>query len=229
MVCPSLQVGSTKRRTMRTVVLATIALAGSALADPAQKPTLILSDSTFSVDGTVELEKSATRGDAELHKTERGVLNGVHYHFYYTDGSGTFAGTRGNVAALLEPYQSNWSIGCKKDPITDQRSCHMHMKDLWIYVVDKRRPIVSIGNDHFPGSVTTIRIDADSPISVSAKSDGNFPPEVSDRIISRLRRAKTITTRFMKWPYRSWVDESWDVYGFSEALAYVNWAVKHMS
>lgn len=157
----------------------------------------------------------------------KGVVNGVHYH-YYDDYSASFAGTEGNTTDFSEPMESNWDVGCEKDQITDRKTCHMRIKNLWIFVYGKGKPIVSIGHDHFPGSSVVIRIDSGTPVSGSAASDGYFPPTVSAKVIERLKHAKQVTTRYMEWPYRSWVDDSLDMYGFNETFQYITWAVKRV-
>jgi len=183
------------------------------------KPTLIISDKPFMQGGIVEINE---------HKTEKGVFNSVHYHFFYTDGSGSFSGTSGNTLDLMEPRTSNWSTGCKKDAITDKKMCRMSIKDLWIYVYENGETIVSIGDEHFPGSSVTIRIGGDTPIAASSVNNGSFPMDTSAKIIGQLKSAKSLTTRYMKWPYRSWVDESWEFYGFNETFKYINWAVRQI-
>ncbi|MDO9271071.1 MAG: DUF4124 domain-containing protein [Methylobacter sp.] len=182
------------------------------------KPTLIVSDTPFMQGGIVEISE---------HKTEKGILNKVHYHFFYTDGSGSFSGTSGNTLDLMEPTKSNWSTGCKKDPITDKKMCHMKMKDLRIYVFENGGTVVSIGEEHFPGSSVAIRIDSGTPLTTSS-NNGSFPLDTSTKIIEQIQSAKSLTTRYMKWPYQSWVDESWEIFGFNETFKYINWAIMHI-
>jgi len=42
---------------------------------------------------------------------------------------------------------------------------------------------------------------------------------------TNISKAKTVTTRYYKWPKDYPIDNTWDVYGFNEALAYIRWAV----
>lgn len=158
--------------------------------------------------------------------TETGELNGVFYRFHHSDGSGRVAGKEGNNGSLNESYFSNWSLSCEKDAMTDKKRCSMQLNDLWIYVYANGKSIVSIGSEHFPGSSVAIRIDGGTPIKASGDNDGDYSPATSAKIIAQLKKAKTITTRFMKWPYQHWVDQSWDLYGFPEAYQYITWAVK---
>ncbi|MBI4756961.1 MAG: hypothetical protein HY778_16400 [Betaproteobacteria bacterium] len=177
--------------------------------------------------GIAFAETDVTPKPEEPFQNSEGVVNGVHYR-YYDDYSASFAGTEGNTTDFREPIGSNWDVGCEKDPITDKKTCHMHMKNLWVFVYGKGKPIISIGHDHFPGSSVVIRIDSSTPISSSAASDGNLSPALSAKVIERLKHAKQVTTRYMEWPYRSWVDDSWDMYGFNEAFQYITWAVKRV-
>lgn len=155
---------------------------------------------------------------------EKGKLNGIDYHFYYTDGSGTFCGYRG----FANCYAETVDVSCEKDPITDKKMCLMKMKSLWIYAYGNGKKVVSIGHDHYPGSSVFIRIDGGPSITGSAVADGNLSIATSAKIIERLARSKSVSTRYMEWPYRSWVDDSWDLYGFNEALQYITWAVKRI-
>ncbi len=192
------------------------------------KPTLIDSIAPFSSDGKIEMTETKLLRTTEVSKTEAGVINGVHYHFYYTDGSGTFSGRPGNTGHHSEPTGTNWTTGCKKDPVTDRKHCYMQIRDLWIFVQPKGQIAVSIGHDHFPGSTVTIRLDNAPPISTGSRDDGTFNKQISAKLIKQLAQAKLATTRYMKWPYRTWVDETWELYGLPETLQYINWAVERI-
>ena len=186
---------------MRATILLYWLLIGIASAETITKPNLIIADVPFMQDGTVEMSELKLFSTGEVNKTEKGVLNGVHYSFYYTDGSGTFSGTPGNTGNVMEPSESNWDVACKKDPITDKKMCHMKMKDLWVYVYENGKTIISIGSEHFPSSSVTVRIDGGAPFTTSSANDGDFPANTSAKLIEQLKRAKSLTTRYMKWPY----------------------------
>lgn len=156
---------------------------------------------------------------------ETGELNGVQYKFYHSDGSGTFAGLPQDQKDPTR-YKQDWDIRCEKDAIADKRSCSMRMMDLWIYVYANGRSQVSIGSEHFPQSSVAIRIDEGVPLKASGDDDGDFSYAVSATIIARLKKANSVTTRYMKWPYRDWLDKSWTLSGFAEAYQYITWAVK---
>jgi hypothetical protein len=209
---------------MRLVVFFLLFISATA---NAQK-MLIESISPFTPDGKIENIESNYSANMETHKIESGSINGVSYSFYYLDGSGTFAGTLGNLGSMTEKFGTNWSVACKKDQITDRKHCYMNMKDLWVFVYAKNEAKVVVGNNHFPGSSIAIRIDKGAAVTSSAKEGGSFNLQNSARLIQQLKKSKLVTTRFMKWPNRSWDDESWDLYGFNEAFQYINWAVQHI-
>ena len=206
--------------TSRHLVFLLAVFATAALAQTVGKQGLIHSDTPFTQTAVVDEKESGKR--------ETGELNGVTYWFYYSDGSGTFVGASGNTGTYKDRTGTNWDVQCKKDPVTDRKRCQMKIKDLWLFVYPKGRVTVSIGHEHYPGSNVTIRIDQGGPISTSASNDGDFSPQTSLRLVQQLKKAKSVTTRYMKWPYRSWEDETWELYGFNEALAYVTWAVERI-
>ncbi|HEX5716322.1 MAG TPA: hypothetical protein VF179_09190 [Thermoanaerobaculia bacterium] len=186
-------------------------------------PTLIQSPGPWSDAGFIQMEKDY---EGVPQKIESGELSGVAYRFYYTDGSGSFAGERGNRLQLAE--RNNWSVACSKDPINDAKSCYMYVRDLWVFAHSPGKVVVSIGHDHYPGSTVAIRIDGRAPSTARVINNGTFSHDASTRIVQDLRKAKTVTTRYMEWPYRSWVDETWEIYGFNEALDYITWAVRQI-
>ena len=202
----------------------TLALSSMVVAEAA-KPDLLASCEPFAPNGEVKLSEGALETGASAHKVETGVLNGVHYNIYYEDSSASFAG---QLADEHEPLawwsRENWEVRCKVDPITDKRSCYLHLGNFWIFQRAKGKSIVSIGADHYPGSTVAVRIDGGTPFTSSAANDGSFPQNTSTRIIQALSKGKQVTTRYMEWPYRAWEDETLDLFGFNEALSYMSWA-----
>jgi hypothetical protein len=211
----------------RDLALLLVIVATAASAQTVVKRNLIHSNSPFTPTAKVEETSAGSLSTIEMSKRETGELNGVAYSFFYTDGSGTFAGASGNTATYKDKRDTNWEVQCKKDPVTDRKHCQMKIKDLWIFVYPKGGVTVSIGHEHYPGSNVTIRIDQSAPIS-TAHHDGDFDPQTSLRLIRQLKKAKSVTTRYMGWPYRSWNDETWELYGFNEAFSYLTWAVNRI-
>lgn len=212
---------------MRATIFLYWLFIGTASAAAITEPYLIVSDKPFMQGDTVEVSEKELPYTDEVDKIEKGILNGVNYSFSYSDGSGTFAGTPGNTEYSLQS-DDNWSVLCKKDPISDEKMCRMHMKDLWVVVPRYGKAIVGIGYKHFPSSTVTIRIDGGTPFTTYSTNNGTFPPNTSAKIIERLKHAKSLTTRYKEWPDNSWVDDSWELYGFNEAFKYINWAVRRI-
>lgn len=218
--------------TIFAIILAT-PTCGFAQGRRAEKSDLIVSLEPFSPNATIKTGHSPLLGPDS--KVEEGEINGVNYIFYYSDGSGSFVGTKGGTLhgtgnyAASTALRENWSVGCKKDAISDKKTCHMTMvgKNLWIWAYPNGIYNVSVGNgdDHFPGSTVAIRIDGGTPITATAKNGGSFSRQVSATLIAQIKRASKLTTRYMEWPNRYWVDETWELYGFNEALQYITWAV----
>lgn len=184
----------------------------------ASRPNLIVSDQPFT-NGS----ETAAGG------TETGVLNGVPYRIHFVDGSGIFGGTRDSALHAMEPIGNNWQVGCKRDAISDQKLCHMYRRDLWVYVTSTGQTMVAVGHEHFPGSSVAVRIDGAAPFSASAAKEGYFSAAASSKIAQQLRVAKSLTTRYVKWPYKAPIDDSWEPYGFAEAFQYINWAVRRIA
>lgn len=158
-------------------------------------------------------------------KIETGVIDGVPYEFYYSDGSGTF----GRDPSIPLRYEDVWRVGCEKDAITDEKTCHLSRGDLRIWVDNQGRSELYIGSDHHPGSNVIIRIDGARPIAISSRMfKGSFGYRASPAIIQKLTTAKSFTTRYQKWPYTDYEDETLSTPGFKEALAYIRWAVAHI-
>jgi hypothetical protein len=218
----------------------------------AQKPDLIQSASPFSAGGAIVLKpdpqcvalrklpapaQSSSRVKEAIQdcarqgpkKIESGTINGVTYLFYYSDGSGEFASAPNVSLNVYDPnngWERAWQVGCEKDPITDKKSCHADRGDFRVWVDSAGRSEIYIGSSHYPGTQVVIRIDKTAPLAVNSRAfNGSFGYRTSPNIIKRIASAKTVTTRFQKWPDRDYVDETWNTFGFNETLAYIRWAV----
>lgn len=186
---------------------------------------LIVSTAPFTATGVVEMGPPHVKGGPDL-KFESGSINSVDYRFYYSDGSGSFSGLEGGGSLnALNTYSDHWRISCSKDIITDKKECTVGKKELWISVGIGRPPIVIVGGEHFPNSVSIVRLDDKAPISNRPGDNGLFPRSTSPALVNKIKNAKTISTRYMRWPDKYWVDDKWDLYGFNEAMQYANWAV----
>lgn len=202
---------------------------------PIESKNLIDTNEKFNPTGKIIITDSFNRktADTDKHtieveklKTEKGNINGVAYDFYYSDGSGTFAGIKEKC-----DYSTNWTVSCKKDPFENFISGNMYFDkgNLSISIYKKGDisvPIITIGHSHFPG--TTVLIKIDSLVYESDVKQLLFTPEQTREIIEKLKTAKKIVTRYHKWPYKANIDSEFELYGFNEAYTYLNWAVKQI-
>lgn len=197
------------------------------------EPYLISSDTPFSKNASVEIKETVLPGltkPTDISKIEKGELSGVAYRFLYDDGSGTFAGTQGNTLDPSEHKDSNWSVQCSKDAMTDMKSCLMEMNFLGIYVTSISAPVVLIGSNGNIKEDAMIRIDTARPISTSANVGAryrSFTEPANDLIINSLKKAQVVVTRHSEFG-NGMVDRKWTLYGFNEAFAYIKWAVAHI-
>lgn len=135
---------------------------------------------------------------------------------------------------LMKTLQANvgdWHVTCEKDAMTDKVFCRGNRGDLDIDLHGNGRVVVSIGTENFPGSNVAIRIDRGKPISNQKSPRGNpwFSAAESKAIVAKLRTANTVTTRYKKWPYESYVDDTWGVQGFQGMYQYLQWAAKRVN
>lgn len=181
------------------------------------KPDLIPSDEKFTKDGGIQIKMSL----GKPYKVESGILNGVNYQFWYSDGSGTFLGKKDGIM-FAGDYSDNWQVGCKKDAIDDTKICFMRIKTLMVFISGKDKYSVSIGNNNYPRTPAAIRVDGGEPIKGGVQ--GIFIDEESDKIIAELKKGKQVVTRYQKFPKEYNTDDTFELYGFNEAFEYINWA-----
>lgn len=141
---------------------------------------------------------------------EEGSLDGVPYRFFHEDGSG---------------FVGDWIVECDRDAMTDRRVCWTNRDDLWVYAAPNSKGIVSVGDEHFPGSQVHLRIGSSKPFSASSKNNGDFAAATSATIMRRLLASENVTTRYMRWPYKEWVDHTTSLKAFAQVWRYLNWAV----
>lgn len=200
-------------------ILLLICLLGSAVFGQ-EKADLIPADAKFTPD---QKNSFYTWPDGRVSATAAGTLNGVAYSFFFS-GSGSIEGAPGNGLEYKgRDAKKNWHVSCKKDLIDDSKTCYMDIYDLTIFVSSKLGTFVSVGGQTVPGSSVVIRID-DRP-AITSSSKGPFVGQQASEIVTGLKTAKRVVTRYEKWPSGVNVDKAFELYGFNEALAYLNWAV----
>ncbi|HVI26006.1 MAG TPA: hypothetical protein VM576_07440 [Xanthomonadaceae bacterium] len=193
--------------------------------DRIEKPTLLKPTVPFTPDGVVSEKELELLSRVEINKIEEGSLNGIHYRIYYTDGSGTFSGAPDGSLTTGFRLGEDWSTSCKKDPMDDTKSCYIQRKDLWVWLYPGGRLKIFIGGDQYPGTSASVRIDSNQAIRSPSDSEGVFTAAQSKQILQQLRSGARVATRYIDWPYRSAVDDSFDLHGFDEAYQYIQWAL----
>ncbi len=161
---------------------------------------------------------------------EDGSLNGVAYRIYFLDGSGTFEGVKGNgvdpkviVGRNIDDLEKNWMISCREDAV-DILTCLMVFPGISVLIDTKGQEFVAIHGDSDPrGAVVEIRFD--SAEKVVGGEDSRFGGTTANRIINRLKTANQITTSFERTKTQTHIIRILDLYGFNEALSYVQWVV----
>lgn len=155
-----------------------------------------------------------------------GVVAGVSYRYYREDGSGSMQGSPDTSIDDDVDGRTLWAMGCERDAMSDLVTCYVSKGDLWLWAAKGRgHVVVSIGSEHYPGSSSAARVDSNKPIRTSAAAAGHFGVPESRALIAQMKAGKQITTRYMRWPNRYWIDHAQSLYGFEQALAYLNWAI----
>lgn len=186
-------------------------LTSSALAEHQGSPCLICTASKFNNNGVIN--------NGPL-KTETGTINGVDYHFNYSDGNGSFGDEKKN---------NYWLASCKRDIFTDAIKCILSKDDIYVYVYNDKQPIVSIGHDHYHNSTVSVRFGTDVRVTVPSNNDGDIPSDISRDLIAKLINNSEVKTRYMELPYQKWIDKVTDTHGFPVAYAYLEWVIKQIA
>ncbi len=208
-----------------TIGLVMICSSAAAL-ERVEKKNLIQSESPFSEGGKVGKSETRLSSKIEVTKTESGKLNGVSYRFWYTDGSGSFSGKKGNTLAIEERSSDNWNVRCVKDAMDDSVRCAASIHDLTVSVGKGGDEYIWVGSEHYPGTDVAVRVGAGTPYIVSSKDQ--FGPSLSRKLIEEFQQGGSVTTRYQQWPYKAYKDVTFDLYGFDEVFSYMKWAVKHI-
>lgn len=161
-------------------------------------------------------------GDHKYSPKEVGKVNGVQYYLY-GDGSGTVQ-AEPDADIFSDPRNKRtWRLRCERDPIDNSKSCSATFGDTWLMVRSRGADLISVGTEHFPGSATTMRIG--NRRFDTSDSDGDFPQ--SAQMIPLLKDGTQVATRYMKWPYKSWIDEEFSIHGAHAALQVIRWVIRN--
>lgn len=150
---------------------------------------------------------------------ETGTLNNVAYQLY--EDSAGIATKSG--ASAENPRAIQWDVSCSRDKMSNLKTCTVHRGDLWVSFRSAKTGLVSIGNEHYVGSVSSIKV---GPRRFdTSDQDGNFSN--SAQIIALLKDGQPVVTRYMRWPYRTWIDDEWDATGFQAAAKLAVWLLQN--
>ncbi len=149
-----------------------------------------------------------------------GSIAGVPFSLHH-DNSGSVSGQKDAGLDDYKSYEKNWNIGCRKDKITLAKMCSINKGNLFVFLYPGRER-VSVGSSHFPRSTSAIRLGA--KLFETSDRDGTFSQAA---LIPSMRDGTPIVTRYMKWPYRSYVDEEYELYGIEAALKLTRWLLKN--
>jgi hypothetical protein len=150
---------------------------------------------------------------------QSGTLNGVPVVLYADSASVDAVVNRRSGSYDLNDA---WDIGCRRDKMTLKKTCTVNRGALFIFIYQSGGVKVSIGDEHFPGSMTSIRI-GQKRFDTSDR-DGDFPQSAA--ILTAMKDGTAVVTRYMKWPYREWVDDEFTAYGAQAAVRVAQWLMK---
>lgn len=128
--------------------------------------------------------------------------NGFPYSIW-ADGSG-----------LVTVGESNWSIDCRPDAMTDERRCEIDGGKRHDFSVKMNRKggiseICVTGHD-FPGRTGAIRFDQSKAIETD--QDGCIAGSYGAHML----KATSARTRTVEWPYDEYIDRETPLMGFSD-------------
>lgn len=199
--CPEIEYGANYKRDIETI--------------DDRSEDLIQRDSPVMPEGRLKCHVSYNYSkNNETSRVEKGVYDGIKYRFWFGDGSGVIQGKPENQLNLTE--FGNWSTICKRDKIDDTYFCSLQKEDLVITILKNDVIIVTVGSNHYPDSEIAVRVDKNKPFATSSKEVG-FSKKQSAQIIEQLKKGKSVTTRYKKWPSPESRDSTIDLFGFNQA------------
>ena len=181
---------------------------------PAQ--AMVTSSSTERFDQT-------SRFDTYKYAVEEGRLNEFAYRLFKSDGSGSITGSA-NLSTRLHASGS-WSISTSYDMLADHVSVSLSKDDLYVYVLRDTPPIFSVGLNHYPNTSQFIRPGGGKIIE--AASELNFTQAQSVDLYESMKSARSVVTRYTRWPNRNIVETQTDIAALTEAITIARWIVNH--
>ncbi|HTN31800.1 MAG TPA: hypothetical protein VL178_13405 [Pseudomonas sp.] len=188
-------------------------------------PNLVSSDTPFSKGGTVSLQELDLLTKIRVSKIEQGEVSGVKYRFYYSDGSGSFAGAPGNDLKSSE-RATNWSVKCDKDAMTEKVSCYAITREFGIFAYPDGSELIALGVNHYPGSKVAVKVGTATPLEADARIQ--FDATQSKALLARMKNGTQIVTRYQEWPSKRNKDQVFTLFGVEEVRSYLQWAVQRI-
>lgn len=175
-------------------------------------------DPQWGVEAFCKTQKARTC-QASDSSEQFGALNGVWFSLFRDS-----AAVASSPDTKVEQWTNtgHWDLSCSRDKMTSARSCLVKQGDLYVFVKADGKVLVSVGDEHFPGSQTSIKIGAKR--FDTTERDGFFT--TGNQIVSLMRNGTPVVTRYMKWPYRSWIDTEFTAYGLDTAVHVARWIIK---
>ncbi|MFX5887046.1 hypothetical protein ABTE86_10940 [Acinetobacter baumannii] len=112
----------------------------------------------------------------------------------------------------MENNLLDWKINCTKDRFNGVKSCSLNKayRDVMVTIIDGRYGVY-IGRNHFPRSLSAIKIDENTPIS-GYEGVSKTPLKV----IEQMKKGKIAYTRYKEWPYEYNKDGEVELEGFAK-------------
>jgi hypothetical protein len=112
-----------------------------------------------------------------------------------------------------------WAVDCAKDAMDDHVTCQLGREGITLVATGGTHSLL-IGSQLRPGSQVGIRVDQDAAVWVSTPG---FAADEADRIVSRMKTGHTVTVRYRRIDRDENTDVVIDLYGFPEALKFMDW------
>ena len=184
----------------------------------------------FTKDPILEYRKANNLSLFEPKAYSTGTTNGVPYLFYFTDGSGQIGGTKGNgIDTVVDSRNTrNWTLRCGRTLKNNDKQCAVVKGELMVlyYLFKDGKSLLWIAILNTPdggGLPVTITVD-NGPGYTLTREGVQFPRVVVDEMKTGIK----VTVRQCQGPDGRDVVHIYDLYGFKEALALSEWAVKQI-
>lgn len=141
-----------------------------------------------------------------LELNEVTTIDGVKVSINHSGGYGRI----GNDPLL----KKDWSVSCETDAMTDKSSCHMYYKNFYIYRDKAGYQIRVASSGNLPA---LIRIDKNDPLPYDKNKA--YSRDTSNKMVSVLMNASTVTIRSFQAAYNNVVDTNIDMTNFKIAKA----------